>query len=444
MRRIHNIKIGISGIRGIIGESLSPEQVVSLTRAFSTLIGHGRVAVAKDSRLSGDTIKRAVFAGLIFSGITPVDTFTLPTPSLEIFVKEKKLSGGIIITASHNTEEWNGLKFVDKNGMFLSPFAAQNMIDIYYQGSFRVPSENEFPDVEEEGDAFRVHKEKVLKIINLEKIRKKRFKVLADPGGGVGAFYDREFLEELGCEVHMINHKISPRFPRHPEPTSRNLAGTSEYMKGRNFDIGFAQDSDGDRLCILDEKGKSIGGELTLASALYGYLANKEREKAGAAKGGKIVINLSTSRVIDWVAQRFGCTVLKSPVGEINVSEMMLKEGAAAGGEGNGGVIIPEIHLCRDSFTGMALVLDAMASMDKKISGIVDQFPKYERLKRKIPLAMSGASRIISILKEEYPDADLRDGMRVDKEITGSTFAPPTRNRCYAFTWKERKAKWNV
>ncbi|MCP4147763.1 MAG: phosphoglucosamine mutase, partial [bacterium] len=403
MRRIHNIKIGISGIRGIIGESLNPKQVVSLTRAFSTLIGHGRVAVAKDSRPSGDAIKRAVFAGLIFSGITPVDTFTLPTPSLEIFVKEKKLNGGIIITASHNPEEWNGLKFVDKNGLFLSPFAAQNMIDIYYQGSFRLPSENEFPDVEEERDAFKVHKEKILKIIDLEKIRSKRFKVLADPGGGVGALYDREFLEELGCEVTMINHNIGHRFPRNPEPTSKNLAATSAYMKGSGFDIGFAQDSDGDRLCILDETGLSIGGELTLAVALYGYLANKESNNKSGNQHGKIVVNLSTTRVMDWVAQRFGCQVFKSPVGEINVSEMMLKEGATAGGEGNGGVIIPEIHLCRDSFTGMALVLDAMASSGKKISGIVQEFPKYKRLKKSIPLPMSAAARIISILKDEFP-----------------------------------------
>ncbi|MCP5106450.1 MAG: phosphoglucosamine mutase [bacterium] len=410
MKRISSIKIGISGIRGIVGETLNPAQVVNLTRAFATLVAGGKVAVAKDSRISGDVIKRAVFSGLIFSGITPVDTLTLPTPSLEFFVKDKKLSGGIIITASHNPEEWNGLKFVDDNGLFLSPFAALNLIDIYHQRSYKMPSENQFPEVEVVKNAFSAHKKKILRIVDVNRVRKRRFRVLADPGGGVGTSFDRQLLEALGCEVEIFHGEPNPdgRFPRNSEPTVENLSETAAYMREKgHFDIGFAQDADGDRLSILDETGRPIGGELTLAAALYGYLSHFK-------KPGKIVVNLSTSRVMDYVAGQFGFKVLKSAVGEINVTEMMMKEGAVAGGEGNGGIIIPAVHPCRDSFTGMALVLDAMAANGKKISEIVSRFPQYRMIGRKVPLTMSGAHRVVSLLRDEYPGGDVRDGLRVD------------------------------
>lgn len=409
MQQINNIKIGISGIRGIVGETLDPEHVLNLTRAFATLVGPGKVAVATDSRISGEMIKRAVFSGLIFSGITPVDTLTLPTPSLEIFVKEKKLNGGIIITASHNPDDWNGLKFVDKSGLFISPFAALNLIDIYHQRSFRMPAENIFPDIETVKNAFDIHQRKILHIIDVDRIRKRRFRVMADPGGGVGVVFNKPFLEALGCDVVMINDCLGKRFPRKPEPTSENLEDTAMCMKhDGEFDIGFAQDPDGDRLSILDETGRPLGGELTLAVAIYGYLAHLKK------KSGKIVVNLSTSRVMEDVAAMFGYKVLKAPVGEINVAEMMVKEGAVAGGEGNGGIIIPAVHCCRDSFTGMALVLDAMAAQDKKISEIAAQFPIYQMAERKIPLSMSGAYKIISLLKDKYPVSDLSDGIRVD------------------------------
>lgn len=408
MKRISNFKIGISGFRGIIGDSLDPEQVVNLTRAFATLVGRGRVAVAQDSRPSGEMIKRAVCSALIFSGITPVDTLILPTPSLEIFVKHKKLNGGIIITASHNPDAWNGLKFVDENGLFISPFMSLNLIDIYHQRSFLSPAKNEFPEPEQNFDAFKIHKEKIFKIVDVEAIRKRRFRVLADPGGGVGVFYNGEFLEELGCHVEMIHTDTQYGFPREPEPTCKNLTKASESMRNGHFDVGFAQDPDGDRLSLLDETGVPLDGELTLATALWGYLS-------GLHKKGKIVVNLSTSRVMEYVAEQCGFKVLRSAVGEINVAEMMIKENAAAGGEGNGGIMIPRVHCCRDSFTGMALVLETLAKCGKSLSQIVAGFPKYKMITAKIPLSMTGSQKIISLLREKYRDANLADGIRVSR-----------------------------
>jgi phosphomannomutase len=408
MKWFENIKIGISGLRGIVGETLTPDNIIDFTRAFSTIIRKGNVAVAKDSRISGDTIKRAVFSGLIYSGITPVDTFTLPTPSLGIFVKARKLNGGIIITASHNPEKWNGLKFVNQDGLFLRPFNALNLIDIYHQRSFIEPKDNIFPTVEEERDAFRIHMRKIHKLVDMNLIKKKRFRVLIDPGGGVGSIFTGKFLEYMGCKVDMINNEIGARFPRNPEPTIKNLEKTSQFMRKREFDVGFAQDPDGDRLSVLDECGQALGGELTLALALYGYLS-KERT-------GKIVVNFSTSRIIEHIAQLHGIKVVKSPVGEINVVETMIKEGAVAGGEGNGGIIIPKVHHCRDSFTGMALVLDVLAKENKKVSEIVERFPSFKIKKVKIPFSITGAHRVICLLKEEYPEANTLDGLRVDKE----------------------------
>ena len=406
MKAFDNLKIGISGVRGIVGETLSPELVVNLTRAFATLIRKGKVAVARDTRVSGDLIKNAVFSGLIYSGITPVDTGILSTPSLQNYVKAKKLNGGIIITASHNPKEWNGLKFVDEKGLFLFPFRAAHMIDIYHQRDFIAPASNSFPEVRVDSDAFEIHKKRIFEIVDVEKIKSCRFKVLMDPGAGAGVPYDKSFLEELGCSVEMIHCELRESFPRNPEPLPENLGAASEKIRRGNFDVGFAQDADADRLALLDDKGNPLEGEFALAISLMGYLKGKEK--------GKVVFNLSTSKISEFVAQREGFEVHYAPVGEINVVEKMISLKAIAGGEGNGGVIIPAVHHCRDSFTGMALTLENMAKTGRKLSEIVAELPQYKMIKKKIPLSMTGAARVVSMFKEIYPEANSEDGVRVD------------------------------
>lgn len=407
MRTVENIKIGISGVRGIVGETLNPEIVLNFTRAFATLIGSGHVAVAKDSRFSGDYIKRAVFSSLIFSGITPVNTFTIPTPTLQIYVRARRLDGGVIITASHNPEQWNGLKFVNREGLFLSSYTASHLLDIYHQRGFITPAKNSFPDIVNEEDAFAIHQKKILKMIDLEAIKACQFRVLVDPGGGACSRFDQPFLKALGCRVTTINDRIETYFPRKPECLPENLVKASDTIKQGEFDIGFAQDSDGDRLVILDEKGRPISGDYGLAIALDGYLKGR--------RGGKIVVNLSTSDVVEFVAKKHGFSVEKSAVGEINVVEKMKEIGAIAGGEGNGGVIIPEIHHCRDSFTAMALTLESLAKSNKKISEIIGTYPDYKIIKDKMPFSMTGANRIVSLLKEKFPDGNQLDGLRVDR-----------------------------
>jgi phosphomannomutase len=408
MKSYENIKVGISGIRGVVGDTLTPENVINFTRAFSTLIRKGTVAVATDSRPSGELVKNAVLSGLVYSRITPLDAGTLPTPTLQVFVKEKGLNGGIIVTASHNPEQWNGLKFVDERGFFLSPYRALHLIDLYHQGGFIVPEENAFPGVTKTHDAFRLHRDKILRIVDRDKIRECRFKVLVDPGGGAGTRFDKELLEALGCDVDVIHGETSPTFPRNPEPLPENLEEASRIIRSGDYDIGFAQDADADRLALLDERGVPLEGDYTLAIALMGFLRG--------AEPGKVVFNLSTSRIPAHVARECGFGVEWVPVGEINVVEAMIEGRAIAGGEGNGGVIVPTVHPCRDSFTAMALVLETLAHTGKTVSEIVRELPAYKMIKLKLGLPMTDARRIVRRLIEENPAANTADGLKVEKE----------------------------
>jgi phosphomannomutase len=313
-----------------------------------------------------------------------------------------------VVTASHNPDPWNGLKFIDRSGLFLSPFRAQNLLDIYHQQSFIAPSNNHFPDLIEVSDGFDEHAQAIIKVLDTERIRKRGFRVFCDPGGGVGCKTTRTFLETLGCQVTAIHDTPEVCFPRHPEPLPENLTRAMQEMQNGHFDIGFVQDPDGDRLMVLDESGTPIGGEKTLALALDGYLPYQKK--------GKVVVNLSTSRLSEWICKRHGFDLLRAPVGEINVTEMMLQEEAVAGGEGNGGIIIPAIHPCRDSYAGMALILQALSQSPQAISKQVGQYPQYRMLSKKIPTCGSGAYKITTKLLNRYPDADCRDGIRVDRE----------------------------
>lgn len=403
-----DLKIGISGVRGIVGESLTPRTVIQFTRAFATLVGGGRIAVAADTRPSGQTLLHAVITGLLFSGAQPISLGILSTPSTELYIKKHGLSGGIVITASHNPDPWNGLKFIDRSGLFLSPFRAQNLLDIYHQQSFIEPPKNQFPELVDISTGFEEHVQSIFKVLDAKRIINRHFHVFCDPGGGVGCGSTRFFLEQLGCQVTAINDTPSTRFPRHPEPLPENLTDAISSMQKKHFDIGFVQDPDGDRLMVLDEKGFPIGGEKTLALALDGYLPYQEK--------GYVVVNLSTSRLSEWICNRHGFSLLRAPVGEINVTEMMLQEQAVAGGEGNGGIMIPAIHPCRDSYAGMALILQALSQSSEPVSQQVGRYPQYRMLSHKIPICGAGAYRVITRLLARYPDADSRDGIRVDRE----------------------------
>ncbi len=295
MRGVSDLKISISGIRGIVGRSFTPRLILDFTQAFSTYVGRGKVAVASDSRPTRDMVKHAVFSGLISSGNIPVDLGILPIPSFQVYVKESRANGGIDITASHNPVEWNALKLVLKGGRFPFSFEAEEIIDIYQQGSFR--KEREFSQKIYEKDAFNYHKKKLFAFADYESIRRAKPKVVVDSCNGAGSPFVEKFLRELGCDVIAINTAPDSPFPHSPEPLPENLTQLSHAVKEYGAELGFAQDADADRLAVVDEKGNPIGEEYTLALAIISYLKYK--------KSSPIVVNLSTSKLIDDIGEDF-------------------------------------------------------------------------------------------------------------------------------------------
>jgi len=404
--RISDLKISISGIRGIIGESLTPQLIIKFSEAFSTYIGGGKIAVGSDTRPSAAMVKNAVFAGLLSCGASPLDLGILPIPSLQIYTKEKKLDGAISITASHNPVEWNALKLIRKGGHYLYPYEAEELLDVYYQGRFqRVIS----PDkIEREEDPFSIHQDKIARLVNTDIIGQKKIRVVVDPCGGAASPFVKDFLEMLGAEVICVNCELTEGFPRNPEPIPENLSLLCEAVKEHRADVGFAQDADADRLAAVDENGVPIGEEYTLALAVDYYLQQKEKSP--------VVVNLSTSKVVEDVAQKAGVELLRSRVGEINVARMMEENGAKIGGEGNGGIIVADVHTCRDSFSGMAYLLEYLAWSGKKLSELRRELPDYFMIKHKVKASFREARVILNKIGQKFRQGEIQtiDGLRVD------------------------------
>lgn len=404
--RISDLKISISGIRGIVGESLTPQLIIKFSEAFSTYIGGGKIAVASDTRPSAEMVKNAVFAGLLSCGASPLDLGILPIPSLQIYTKEKNLDGAISITASHNPVEWNALKLIRNGGYFLSPLEAEELLDVYYQGRFRRIEKPE--KVEKEDEPFAIHEMKIRQFVNTDLIKGRKVKAVVDPCGGAASPYVQKFLEALGTEVVCVNCDLVEGFPRNPEPVAENLNDLCKAVKKHKADIGFAQDADADRLAAVDERGKPIGEEYTLALAVDYFLKAKEKSP--------VVVNLSTSRVLEDVARQAGVKLLRSKVGEINVTRKMGEVGSKIGGEGNGGIIVSDIHTCRDSFSGIALLLEYLAWSGKKLSELREELPDYFMIKHKVKASFREARVILNKISQKFREGEVQDidGLRVD------------------------------
>jgi len=404
--RISDLKISISGIRGIVGESLTPQLIIKFSEAFSTYIGGGKIAVASDTRPSAEMVKNAVFAGLLSCGASPLDLGILPIPSLQIYTKEKNLDGAISITASHNPVEWNALKLIRKGGYFLSPLEAEELLDVYYQGRFRRIEKPE--KVEKEDEPFAIHEMKIRQFVNTDLIKGRKVKAVVDPCGGAASPYVQKFLEGLGAEVVCVNCDLVEGFPRNPEPVAENLGSLCKAVQKHKADIGFAQDADADRLAAVDERGKPIGEEYTLALAVDYFLKAKEKSP--------VVVNLSTSRILDNIAQRAGVELFRSKVGEINVTRKMGEVGSRIGGEGNGGIIAADVHTCRDSFSGMALLLEYLAWSGKKLSELREELPDYFMIKHKVKASFREARVILHKISQKFQEGEIQDmdGLRVD------------------------------
>ena len=401
------LMISVSGVRGIIGKTLTPELITRFAMAFGTYLHGGTVLVGRDTRVSGDMVKHSVFAGLISTGCQVVDLGIGTTPSCSLSIVELGADGGIVISGSHNPVEWNALKLFRNDGICLNVEQGKELLDIYYQGSFRHAPWHALKADQQDYNAGQRHMKKVLANTDVDLIRKRAPKVVLDSCNGAGAIITPKLLRQMGCEVTEVHCEPNGLFPHNPEPIFINLGDLCEKVKEVGADIGFAQDADADRLAIVDENGNFLGEEYTLALAVLRIL---EQNK------GNVVANLSTSRMIDDVAARFDCSVTRTPVGEANVAERMKQLGAVIGGEGNGGVIYPEVHYGRDSLSGMSLILQLLASRGRTISEIAAEIPSYEMRKVKIDCTRDVAMELVRQIEQQNPDARLNtdDGIRID------------------------------
>ena len=332
----------------------------------------------------------------------------VPTPTVLFCVKEKGYAGGIVITASHNPIEWNALKLVNSKGKFLSPAEFAKLSELVEQGKFDYAVWNKLGKSEKMHDMALLHLEKVLNFVDVEKIKAKNFKVVIDTVNGAGGPIGAKLLRTLGCEVIEINTETTGYFAHPPEPTPVNLTQLSEKMKECSADVGFALDPDADRLVLAGSDGEILSEEYTLALCADHYLSSKEKTD--------LVINLSSSRLCDDVAAKHGVKVLRVPTGEIHVTESLEQTGAKLGGEGNGGVILPQINKCRDTLVGMALILEYLANNGKKIEDCAEEIGNYSFIKTKFQVTDIDLTKTEALLKEKFPDGKLNnsDGLRLD------------------------------
>ncbi len=406
----------VSGVRGLVGQDLTPAIVSGYARAFGAMVG-GTVVVGWDARRGGAELHNAVLSGLEAAGVVPHDIGVVPTPTVGIAVRRGRFSGGMVVTASHNPEEYNGLKFFTARGTFLErPDVERLLAEVDARASGGIsdmapvePAPGGPAPGSGEANWIERHLDLILNcgLISLEAIRTNPPKVVVDCVNAAGSRALPELLRKLGCDVVELNTSPGAGFPHGAEPVPEYLGQLSEAVRSAGASLGCACDPDCDRLAFVDETGRAIGEEYTLAMATAAILDQKK---------GPVVANVSTSRMIDDIAKEHSVPVYRSPVGEINVVAKMLEVSAVMGGEGNGGVILPEVHMGRDACTAAALVVGWMAARGAKSLGeLTSGFGSYAMMKTKIAREDADRDAMARVMREAFPDGelDLTDGPKI-------------------------------
>lgn len=408
-----DLMVSVSGVRGRVGEGLTPEVVARFAAAFGAWLhersDRPRVVVARDSRVSGPMFRLAVLAGLESVGCDVIEAGLVPTPTALFTIRHHGADGGIVVTASHNPVEWNALKFASAAGMFLDADEAAAMRAFLNDRPIRRAGWDELGAATVDDAAVQRHLDAVLGVryLDVDALRHRRFRVVLDCVRGAGGVILPRLLETLGCDLIGMDLEPDGRFPRTPEPVAANLAGLEAKVRETGADIGMATDPDADRLSLVSEAGQAIGEDLTLALAADLVLRHNP---------GPVVTNLSTSRVLQDVAEAHGGSLDRAPVGEINVARAMQKVRAVIGGEGNGGVILPDVHLTRDSAVAAALVLQALLESGGSLSGFTARYGPYVIVKDKLPRQTESLESAFATLEDRLaaPQSDRRDGLRLD------------------------------
>jgi phosphomannomutase len=417
MSTMEALMIGVSGMRGTVGGTLTPAVVGRMAGAFAAWLSEGaapangkyyRVVFGRDSRPSGYWVRDAAVAALVAAGIEVIDLDVVSTPGVAMMLKHVGADAAMIATASHNPIEWNGLKFLNRSAVAPPPQDAAAIKRLYDEGRTRAVRVQDLVPPQRNSETHALHVKRVLEYVDVLGISSKRFKVVLDSVNGAGCVSSATLLNKLGCQLVHLNAIPNGKFAHDPEPTEKNLTALCEEVRRQKAAVGFAQDPDADRLAVVDENGTYIGEEYSLALAAKLVLSKK--------KGGVAVANLSSSRMLDDIAAASDAKVIRTPVGEANVVQAMLAGGAVIGGEGNGGVIDPRIVPGRDSLVGMAYVLQLMAATGKSIGKLVSELPKYQIVKTKFDCRREDAERAVEAIKREFASEkiDTQDGVRID------------------------------
>jgi phosphomannomutase len=407
------LMVSVSGVRGRVGGALTPDVVARYAAGFGAWAKaraggkRANIVLGRDSRVSGPMFHRVVLSALQSVGCDVIDVGMAPTPTIQLAVEHHHAAGGLAVTESHNPIEWNALKFISPTGLFLDGDESREMRAIV-DGEIPRAEWQLLGHFEADSAAISRHIERILAIpfIDVDGIRRRRFRVALDCVRGVGGVFMPRLLDELGCDVTAINLETDGVFPRSPEPVPENLGELEDLVRSSGAEIGLAVDPDVDRLALVSDQGKAIGEDYTLALAAKLVLRHRE---------GNVVTNLSTSRIVDDMAAEQGRKVIRAPVGEVNVATRMRSENAPIGGEGNGGVILSELHLGRDAPVGAAIILQLLLEEGRPLSEIVAQYPRYSIVKDKLDRPAARLDDVYRSLTAAFPDAaaDTQDGLRL-------------------------------
>jgi phosphomannomutase len=408
---VRPLKIGISGVRGVVGETFTPELVVGFAQAFGTYLDSGRILVCRDTRPSGPMVAASVFAGLLACGCEVIDLGICPTPSMQIAIPRLGAHGGISITAGHNPVTWNALKFARADGLYLNATQAEELLDVFHQGEYEKVDWRAIATTIARDDAIAPHVDALVAHVDARAIRARRFKVAVDCCNGACARLTPLLLRALGCEVLAINDDPTMPFPHTPEPRLDTMAQAAAVVKAGRADIGFVHDSDGERLGVVDENGQPLSEELTLPLAAEMTLS--------AGRIGPVVTNVSTTSAVERVASRHGAKVIRTPVGQAYISEAVVEHRAVVGGEGNGSVVIPSVQRTHDAAAAIVFILGYLAATGLPLSAIVRALPRLAMVKEQIAIEPHLVYTALQAFRAALPDADSRmvdlvDGVKVE------------------------------
>ncbi len=418
--------VSISGVRGIVGESLTPEVAVLYAKSFAEYSlqrtpnsKRCKIVIGRDGRITGKILTNIISSTLLSMGCDVVAIGICPTPTVALAVEKSDAVGGIAVTASHNPMQWNGIKFFNSDGLFLNALEISEFFQIVENNtSIQYPTWEKLGFHNSDTGWIQKHVNSVLNLsyIDIAKIRQRKFKIVLDCINAAGGIIMPQFLRELGCEVVEMNCEISGIFARTPEPIPENLVALAQRVKNENADLGIAVDPDVDRLVLINEKGEPYGEEYTIASVVKFVLSKELRAVSSEQKVKKVVVNLSTTRVVDDIAKNYNAEVVRTPVGEINVAMKMKEVGAVIGGEGSGGVILTEAHYGRDAVVGTGLILQMLAEFGGSLSEYKSTLPQYYITKSKVDIGSLNPDELLNRITKKYKNEKINtdDGVKID------------------------------